>query len=223
MEHNGRYRPIAVPNTIALPLAVCNDLSNRRTNSSSGRASIQRDQHSGLDARRVRRVEWSMRVMGRAVVVPRVKLAAATASVLVICLATVGASGTDAAGTPSALFNGCPHGAAALPAQRATSYRAVRRLAVRFVHGPFAQLNARNHWRLQLRGAVAEKVIPVRQWLGGGWAQRVCGKTDANRSLAVAIRLPAMERVRKPKCMACARIVLITARANNGWLFWAHA
>lgn len=62
----------------------------------------------------------------------------------------------------------------------------------------------------------------MRSWLPSGWIKSECGATVWERSLAVAVYLPALDLPHNPvgRCGDCDHLTFIASRVRDGWTVW---
>lgn len=126
-------------------------------------------------------------------------------------------------GTPVGTFSGCPVGLLPLPPP-VTHYSATARgVALHFLDTSYAAMNRSHGSPLKLSHATTGRVLFVSRWLPSGWVKQECGMTTWQRSLVVAIRLPAMEYPNpKGPCNDCARVSFLLGKTNAGWTVWGR-
>jgi hypothetical protein len=153
-------------------------------------------------------------VMGRSVVLMLALLA------LVAALAAPARPAS--AGVPVGTFAGCPRDVRPLSSPLASYEPAVKRAVLAFVQTGF--LKYAKSPPSELVGARAVKVLLVRHWLPSGWIKQECGLLVWQRSVAVDVYFPRLDKPHNPvgHCNACASLVFITARTPTGWTVWAR-
>jgi hypothetical protein len=151
----------------------------------------------------------------------RLRVAPLVLGVVVAAIA-VGSAAASSPKRPTGTFHGCPSGLVALPTP--TVWRPkTRRAALHFLLTTYARWNRQHHWRLRLHGATAEHPLLASRWLPSGWITSECGATTRKRSIAVPIRLPAMESANpRGPCNACARLTLLLGLTRHGWVTWGQ-
>lgn len=125
--------------------------------------------------------------------------------------------------SPFGTFHGCPSRLVPLPAPAARYAAAARGSAIRFLYTSYAAMNRSHRWGLKLAGAKTTSVLPTRRWLASGWIKQECGLRVWQRSVAVTIRLPAMEYPNpKGPCNSCAGLTLLLGKTARGWSVWGQ-
>ena len=116
---------------------------------------------------------------------------------------------------PAGTFDGCPRHVLPLTAPLASYAPIVRSVVQRFVTTTFAH---RSKTQKSLIGARTTGAWLVRTWLPSGWIKDECGKTVWQRSLAVAVYLPAADLAHNPvgHCNDCDHLVFIVSRKPSG-------
>lgn len=127
----------------------------------------------------------------------------------------------ERAGVPVGTFTGCPRHVDALP-ESARCRPAVERVALQFVRTGFlsyARTPAGN-----LAGARVRRVLPVRDWGPSGWVKTECGLLVWERSVAVLVYFPRLDKPHNPvgHCNACAQLTFLLALTPRGWAVWGR-
>jgi len=76
----------------------------------------------------------------------------------------------------------------------------------------------------ELAGARVRRVLPVTRWLPSGWIEKECGSVVRERSVAVLVYFPRLDKPHNPvgHCNACAQLTFLLARTPSGWTVWGR-
>lgn len=141
-------------------------------------------------------------------------------------LAVVVASTTTARATPGGVpvgtFAGCPREVRPLPPRLADYEPAVKRTALDFVRTGFRKYAQSPPSALV--GARVRQVLLVRHWLPSGWIKAECGLLGWERSVAVLVYFPRLDKPHNPvgHCNACAQLTFLLSRTRGGWTVWGR-